>query len=144
MLLAMTVAVAWARRAPVTVLAIEVAGVAVLPNRLNLPAGIALLFAAYSAAFFSDRRVVVATLLLAAAAWLFAFGGQVKIPSGLVPLLLLAPVWLAGSAMRRREQQVEASAERADRLEREREAACGPSARGSRANYTTWSHTRSA
>jgi signal transduction histidine kinase len=122
-LLTMTVAVAWCGRAPVTVLAIEVAGVVVLTNRLNLPSGIAFLIAAYTAALYSDRRVVVAALLLATAAWLFAFGGQVNIPSGLVPLLLLAPVWLAGSAMRRRAKRAEASAERADRLEREREAA---------------------
>jgi signal transduction histidine kinase len=95
----------------------------VLPNRLDLPQGIAVLIAAYSAAFYSDRRLVVAALLVAAAAWLLAFGGTVRIPSGLVPLVLVAPVWLAGSAMRRREQRAEASTARADRLEREREAA---------------------
>jgi len=121
--LAMTVAVAWCRRAPVTVLAIEIAGVVVLRNRLNWPAGVAFLIAGYSAAFYSDKRVVVATLLLATAAWLFLVGGQVNIPSGLVPLVLVAPVWLAGSAMRRSEHRAVASAERADRLEREREAA---------------------
>jgi signal transduction histidine kinase len=122
-LVVMTVAVAWCRRAPVTVLAIEVAGVVLIPGRLNWPAGIAFLIAGYSAAFYSDRRVVVAALLLATAAWLFAFGGQVNIPSGLVPLVLVAPLWLAGSAMRRREQRAVESAERADRLERDREAA---------------------
>jgi signal transduction histidine kinase len=122
-LLAMTVAIAWCRWAPVTVLAIEVVGVMVIPDRLNWPAGIAFLIAGYSAAFYSDRRVIVATLLVAAAAWLFAFGARVNIPSGLVPLILVAPVWLAGSAMRHREQRAEASLERADRLERERGAA---------------------
>ena len=122
-LVSMTAAVAWCRRAPVTVLAIEVAGVVLIPSRLNWPAGIAFLIAGYSAAFYSDRRVVVAALLLATAAWLFAFGEQVNIPTGLVPLLLVAPVWLAGSAMRRREQRAVALAERADRLEREREEA---------------------
>jgi signal transduction histidine kinase len=122
-LLAMTVAVAWCRRAPLTVLAIEVAGVMLIPRHLNWAAGIAFLIAGYSAAFYSDRRVVVAGLLLAAAGWLFAFGGQANIPSGLVPLVLVAPVWLAGDAMRRRERRAVASAERADRLEREREAA---------------------
>ena len=122
-LVSMTAAVAWCRRAPVTVLAIEVAGVVLIPSRLNWPAGIAFLIAGYSAAFYSDRRVVVAALLLATAAWLFAFGEQVNIPTGLVPLLLVAPLWLAGSAMRRREQRAVALAERADRLEREREEA---------------------
>lgn len=114
-LVAMTAAIAWHRRAPVAVLAVEVAGVVALPARLDLPQGVAVLIAAYSAAFYSDRRVVVAALLVAAAGWLLAFGGQARIPRGLVPVLLVAPVWLAGSAMRRREQ-------RADRLESERDA----------------------
>ena len=120
-LLAMTAAIAARRAAPVAVLVVEVAGVVVLPNRLNWPEGIALLIAAYSAAFYSDRRLIVAALLVAAAGWLLAFGGVVSIPSGLVPLVLVAPVWLGGTAMRSREQRAEASAERADRLERERE-----------------------
>jgi signal transduction histidine kinase len=98
-------------------------GVVLLPKRFDLPQGVAVLIAAYSAAFYSDRRVVVAAMLLAASAWLLAFGGEAKVPSGLVPLLLVAPVWLAGSAMRRREQRAEASAELAEHLEREREAA---------------------
>jgi signal transduction histidine kinase len=122
-LLAMTAAIAWRRRAPVTVLAVEVGCLLTVPNHLQLPQGVAVLIAAYSAALYSDRRVVVAALLVAAAAWLLAFGGTAQIPNGLVPILLVAPVWLAGSALRRREQRVEASAERADRLERERETA---------------------
>ena len=139
----MTAAIAWNRRTPVAVLVVEVAGVAALPSRLDLPQGIAVLIAAYSAAFYSDRRLVVAALLLAAAAWLFAFGGQARIPSGLVPVLLVAPVWLAGTAMRRRDQRAEASAERADRLERDREAALRAERQESRASCTTWSLTRS-
>jgi signal transduction histidine kinase len=97
--------------------------VAALPNQLHLPQGVAVLLAAYSAAFYSDRRLIVAALLIAAAACLLAFGGEAKIPSPLVPMLLVAPVWLAGTAMRRREQQAAASAERAERLERDRETA---------------------
>ncbi len=115
-LVAMTVAIAWYRRGPVTVLAVEVAGVVAVPARLDVPQGVAVLIAAYAAAFYSDRRLVVAGLVAVAAAWLWAFGGQAKIPRGLVPVLLVAPVWLAGSAMRRREQRV-------DQLESERDAA---------------------
>jgi signal transduction histidine kinase len=122
-LVAMTAAVAWRSRAPVAVLVVEVAGVMVLPNHLNLPGGIAVLIAAYSAALYSDHRSVVAGLLLVAAAWLLAFGGTVQVPSALAPLLLVAPVWLAGSAIRKREQRAVASARRADRLEHDREAA---------------------
>jgi signal transduction histidine kinase len=84
---------------------------------------VAVLLAAYSAAFYSDRRLFVAALLLAASGWLWAAGSQATIPSGLVPLLLVAPVWIAGSAMRRGELRAEAAAERADRLERERKLA---------------------
>jgi signal transduction histidine kinase len=120
-LVAMTAAIAWARAAPLVVLAVEVAGVVALPNHLELPQGVAFLIAAYSAALYSDRRVAVAILLITSAAWLFAFAGELKIPSGVAPLLLVAPVWLAGSAMRRREHRAAVSAERADRLEREQE-----------------------
>jgi signal transduction histidine kinase len=122
-LLAMTIAIAGLRTVPLAILLLEVVGVAIVPNHLQWPQGIAMLIAAYSAAFYSDRRFVVVGLLLLASAWLWAFGGRVTIASGLVPLLLVAPVWLAGTAMRRREQRADASAQRADRLEREREEA---------------------
>jgi signal transduction histidine kinase len=121
-LLAMTAAIAWRRRVPTLVLAVEVAGVVVLPDRLDYPAAIALLFAAYSAVLFSTRRWFVAALLVVAAASQLAFGGEVDISKGLVPLFLLVPVWLAGMAVRSRELRAEASAERAERIEREREA----------------------
>ena len=49
-------------------------------------------------------------------------GGNLQIPKGVLPFVVLVPVWLAGSAMRRRELRAEASTERADCLEREREA----------------------
>jgi signal transduction histidine kinase len=120
-LLAMTVAIAWCRTSPVTVLALEVLGIVLVTNGLHWPQGVAVLVAAYSAAFYSERRLVVAALLVSASAWLWLAGEPVTIPSGLVPLVLVAPVWVAATAMRRREQRAEASAERADRLERERE-----------------------
>jgi signal transduction histidine kinase len=47
----------------------------------------------------------------------------VQIPRGVVPFVLIGPVWLAGSAMRHREQRAEASAARAKLLELEHEAA---------------------
>jgi signal transduction histidine kinase len=121
LLVAMTVAIGWVRTAPLAVLAVVVAGVVALTDYLYVPQGIALLIAAYSAVLYSDRRVVVAALLVTAAAWLFAFSGQARIPARVAPLLLVAPAWLAGSAMRRRGHSAEASAARADRLEREQE-----------------------
>ncbi len=122
-LLAMTVAIAWRRREPDAVLIAEVLGVLLLPSRLQLPQGVAVLAAVYSAALYSNRRILVLALLTGAGAWLLAIGGDVQIPGALVPLLLLAPAWLAGVAMRQREQSAQASAARADRLELEREAA---------------------
>jgi signal transduction histidine kinase len=122
-LIAMTVAIAWCRTWPTTVLALEVVGIVLLAGDLKWPQGVAVLIAAYSAAFYSDRRWVVAALLVAASACLWSFDKTVRIPSGLVPLVLLAPVWVGGTAMRRREQRAEASATRAARLEREREMA---------------------
>jgi signal transduction histidine kinase len=122
-LLAMTAAIVGLRTTPVAVLVVEVVGVALIATHLELPQGVAVLMAAYAAAFYSDQRLVVGALLVAAAAWIYASGSVARIPSGLVPILLVAPVWLAGTSMRRREQRAAASAERADRVEREREAA---------------------
>jgi signal transduction histidine kinase len=67
--------------------------------------------------------VLVPALVVLVATVASAFGGQLDINGWLLPFLLLIPVWLAGTAMRRRELRAEASADRADRLEREREAA---------------------
>jgi signal transduction histidine kinase len=122
-LVAMTAAIAWVHRAPVAVLGVEVAGVAALHGRVDLPQGVAVLVAAYAAALYSDRRLVVVVLLLTASAVLLAFSGPATIPAGLIPLLLVAPVWLAGSAMRRRDRRAEDAARRADRSEQDREAA---------------------
>jgi signal transduction histidine kinase len=119
--LAMAAAIAWRRRAPLAVLAVEVAGVALIPKDLDWPQGAAVLIAGYSAALYSDQQLAVGALLIFAAAWLLAFGGGVQVPNGLVPFLILAPTWLAGTAMRRREQRAEASEARADRLELEQE-----------------------
>ena len=122
-LLAMTIAIAWRRRAPVVVLAVEVAGIVLLTNDLGWPEGVAALIATYSAALYSNKRMLVLALLLLAAGALLAVGKQVTIPNGLVPFLLLAPPWLAGNAMRIRELRAEALAARATRLELEQEAA---------------------
>jgi signal transduction histidine kinase len=121
--LAMTVAIAWRRRAPVAVLAVEVAGAGLLERGLQWPEGLALLIAAYTAALHSEKRLVVAALVFVAGVWLLAFGGPALIPRGLTPFLLLLPVWLAGSEMRRRGERAEAADARADHLEAEQEAA---------------------
>ncbi len=121
-LLAMTIAIAWRRRAPEAVLVAEIAGLALAPRDLAPPQAIALLIAAFSAALYSDRRVLVPALLLVAATTASVFAGALVVARWLLPFLLMGLLWLAGSAMRRRELRAEASADRADRLEREQEA----------------------
>ena len=124
-LLAMTIAMAWRRRAPVAVLVVEIAGVTLVPRELAPPQATALLVGGYSAALYSDRRVLVPALLLVAATAASALAGHLVVARWLLPFLLMVLVWLAGSAMRRRELRAEASADRADRLEREQEASLG-------------------
>ena len=122
-LMGMPVAIAWRRQAPVAVLVVEIAGLALEPRALAAPQVIALFVAAYSAALYSDRRVLVPALLLVAATAGSASAGSLPVARWLLPFVLLGLVWLAGSALRRREMRAEASADRADRLEREQEAA---------------------
>jgi signal transduction histidine kinase len=122
-LLAMPAAIAWRRRVPVAVLVVQIAGLALEPRALAAPQVIAFLTAAFSAALYSDRRVLVAALVLVAATVTSALAGQLMVAHWLLPFLLLGLLWLAGSALRRRELRAVASAERADRLEREQEAA---------------------
>jgi signal transduction histidine kinase len=121
-LLAMTIAIAWRRRAPVAVLVVEIAGVALEPRALAAPQAIAFLTAAFSAALYSDQRVLVPALLLVAATVTSALAGQIVVAHWLLPFVLLGLLWLAGSALRRRELRAEAAADRADRLEQEQEA----------------------
>jgi signal transduction histidine kinase len=121
-LLAMTFAVAWRRRRPLEVLFVAVVGVVLQPRGLALPEVLAMLIAVYSAALYGAHRVLAPALLLVAATALAVLAGNLQVPKAALPFMLLIPVWLAGSAMRRRELRAEASTERADRLEREREA----------------------
>ncbi len=121
-LLAMTIAIAWRRRAPEAVLVVEIAGLALVPRDLAAPQAIALFVAAFSAALYSRRRLLVPALLLGAATTASALAGALPVARWLLPFLLMGLVWLAGSALRRRELRAEAWADRAERLEREQEA----------------------
>jgi signal transduction histidine kinase len=122
-LVGMPVAIAWRRQAPVAVLVAEMVGLALEPRALAAPQAIAFLIAAFSAAHYSERRVLVPVLLLGAATVASALAGQLPVARWLLPFVLIGLLWLAGSALRRRELRAEASADRADRLEREQEAA---------------------
>lgn len=117
---AMTAAAAWRRRPVTVVLLVETAGAAALGRGLQWPQGIALLLAVYTAALHSEQRLLVLAVVAALAGLLAAYGIAAKIPAGLAPILLLAPAWLAGVAMRNHQQRADAALARAERLERER------------------------
>ena len=77
-LLAMTIAIAWLRTAPLAVLAVEVTGVALVTEHFQWPQGVAVLSAAYVATFFGEKRLVVGVLLVGLSAWLLAFVSPVS------------------------------------------------------------------
>lgn len=123
-LLVMTVAVAWRRRWPLGVMVVALAClVAETDGDGGLPELAALVIAAYSAALYSSHRLIVPIVLILAASLAAAIGGGLPVPSKTLPFFVLGPLWLAGSALRRRERRADAWADRANRLEREREVA---------------------
>jgi signal transduction histidine kinase len=123
-LFAMAAATAFRRRRPLTVLAIVLVGVAFNADGDGGPAEIAtVVVASYSAAVFSSRRWLAGALVVATAVVAAAIGGGLPVPDRAVPFLVLVPVWLAGTALRRRARRAEEWEDRATRLEREQTAA---------------------
>ncbi len=122
------------RRHPVAVLATVATASLILELALGDPANgkqysfevfVAWLLAAYSAGAYTERRahrIAIAVGAAAAAVWLvwsYAAGAS---DQNTVPSTFFAAVaWLAGRAMRRRQQLVELLGDRAQQLERERE-----------------------
>ena len=143
-LLAMTSAVAWRRRRPLAVLTVAVVGVVLQPRGLALPEVLALLIAIYSAALYGAHRLLTPALLLVAATALAALAGNLQIPKGVLPFVVLAPVWLAGSAMRRRELRAEDPESVPIAWNGNAKRRCAPNGRGSPASCTTSSPTPSA
>jgi signal transduction histidine kinase len=122
------------RRFPLAVLATVAAASLVLELALGNPADakqysfevfVAWLVVAYSTATHTDGRrsriavLIGAATLIAWLAWSYAAGAddQNTVPSA----FFAAVAWLAGRAMRRRQQLVELLGDRAEQLERERE-----------------------
>jgi signal transduction histidine kinase len=123
------------RRHPVGVLATVAASSLILELALGNPANgkqysfevfVAWLIAAYSAGAYTEgrrQRIAVAIGVAAAVVWIvwsFAAGAD---DQNTVPSTFFAVVaWLGGRSMRRRQQLVELLGDRAQQLEREREA----------------------
>lgn len=123
-LLVMSVVIAWRRHCPLVVLAVVVACLAVEAEGDGGPPEIAaLVIAAYSAALYSSYRLIVLLVIATAASLAAAAGGGLPVSPKVLPFLVLGPIWLAGSALRRRELRADALADRAGRLEREHELA---------------------
>jgi signal transduction histidine kinase len=124
-LLVMTAAIAFRRRWPLGVLVVAF-GCLLAENDGDgrIPELAALLVAVYSAALYSRHRLIVFTVVALAASFAAAIGGGLPVTNqALLPFLIAGPVWLAGSALRRRERRADAWADRASRLEREQDIA---------------------
>jgi len=82
-----------------------------------------LLVAAGSLATYARYRWLAFLVLLASAITITAeFGGNLGfIPDGVVPFLILSSVWIAGSAIAKRQRRADESEERARRMIREQE-----------------------
>jgi signal transduction histidine kinase len=89
----------------------------------GVPEIVALVIASYSATLHSHHRLIVFVVIALAASLAASLGGGLPVARWTLPFLVLGPVWLAGSALRRRELRADAWAHRAERLEREQEAA---------------------
>jgi signal transduction histidine kinase len=113
------------RRYPLAVLAVAtaalIAQVAAIDLFAPLPAGIALFTVAVELDRRDSLRAGIATLVVIAPA-LLASGGWTHPVKLVGPLLGFAVAWLIGDSIRTRRRYIGALEERAERLEREREA----------------------
>ena len=122
--LLVTAPLAWRRRAPMAVVVAQFTGVFVLGD-INWPGLAAILVAAYSLAAYG-RWPVASLGVLIALAGLVALSFTdtwPNLPGWSAPFVLLVPIGLFGTTIRAARARADASAQRAELLEREREAA---------------------
>jgi signal transduction histidine kinase len=122
--LLLAVPLAWRRRLPLSVLAVQFVGVFILKD-IGSPGFLAVLVGAYSLARYGRWPLVsLGTLLTAAGLVAATFQNTTPdLPGWSSPFVILLPIGLAGTAIRAARARADASAERAALLEREREAA---------------------
>jgi len=148
-LLAATVPLAWRRRAPLTVLAWTVL-VTIAAEVLAVPygTGLGVVVALYTVASNCDRRrsvralvaVTTLTMALLVAGLLFAPEAQVTADYFLTNLLSLGMAWALGDNQRTRRAYTAEVEARAERLERDREAATRAAADAERARIARELH----
>ena len=124
LVLLLAVPLAWRRRLPLAVLAVQFVGVFTLQN-IGTPGFLAVLVGAYSLARYGRWPLLsLGTLLTAAGLVAATFQHSTPdLPGWSAPFVILLPIGLAGTAIRSARARADASAERAALLEREREAA---------------------
>jgi signal transduction histidine kinase len=125
--LLITVPLAWRRCRPLAVFLLTFASLLVTARYVSSwPAIAAVLVAAYSVGLYSRHRLLSLGAVVGAAASVdVIFGGSnlPPVPYVAVSFVLLGALWLVGDAMRTRQLRADALADRAARLEREREEA---------------------
>jgi signal transduction histidine kinase len=122
-LLGLTVPLVWRRREPLLVFTVIIS-VAMFAVPIAPYTGIGcIMVAAYSVGAYSRYRFAGLGALVATAVVVDVVfhGGLPPIPQSAGPFIVLLPLWLVGSAMRTRQLRIDASEERAARLEREQE-----------------------
>jgi signal transduction histidine kinase len=125
--LLLTAPLAWRRRYPMAVVGIQAAAILLVDGEFypDLTAFVAILVGVYSVAAHHRDPVVSAAVLITYATIAAALYDDVvpEIPGPLTAFAIVAPLWLAGNSSRIARQRLDATATRAERAERERDAA---------------------
>jgi signal transduction histidine kinase len=115
----------WRRSQPLPVFGVVAVVVLFVASTIPYPCIVAALVAGYSLAVYSRHWKLSLALMVALAAGVdIIFPGPLpRIPNATGPFLLLLFPWIAGNAMRLRQQRIDSVESRAMRLERERDEA---------------------
>jgi signal transduction histidine kinase len=124
-ILLLTLPLAMRRRYPLAAFGVQFAAAFGVGDHNNLIGFFAIVFGAFSAAVHSPNRLPTAVMMIGGAAVISIRFGNVTppVPGWATAFVILVPLWWAGSAIRTRQLRVEASEDRARRLERDQEAA---------------------
>lgn len=122
-LLFMTLPLVWRRREALGVFAVVITAAVPFIQYAPYTGVCAVMVAAYSVGAYCRYRVAGLGALIATAVVIDVVfhGGLPPIPQAAGPFIALVPLWLVGNAMRSRQSRIDASEERAARLEREGE-----------------------
>jgi signal transduction histidine kinase len=122
-LLFLTVPLVWRRQEPWLVFAVIMTVAVPFLQYAPYTSVCAIMVAAYSVGAYSQYRTSSLGALVATAVVIDVLfhGGLPPIPQAAGPFIALVPLWLVGNAIRTRQLRIDASEERATRLEREQE-----------------------